>query len=98
MGLLLFLMPVNYSQQKLKPVETITTFLHERLKGFGRIDWRELPHGHPVPLGVVDGSTRPDLDSNGCFRVDVNERWGWRTLEFPSPTIKRVRSEREPLV
>ena len=56
------------------------------------------PHGQPVPLGVVDGSTRPDHDPNGFFRVDVNERWGWRTLESPSLTIKRVRSEREPLV
>ena len=98
MGLLLFLMPVNYLQQKLKPVEKITTFLHERFKGFGKTDWRELSHGQPVPLGVVDGSTRPDHDPNGFFRVDVNERWGWGTLESPSLTIKRVRSEREPLV
>lgn len=66
MGLLLFLMPVNYSQQKLKPVETITTFLHERLKGFGKIDWRELPpmaiQFHSGLLTVLQGRTLIRMD------------------------------------
>lgn len=53
MGLLLFLMPVNYPEQKSKLVEAITTFLCERFKGFGKTDWREL-------------SPRPASSTRGC--------------------------------